>query len=79
MNDENNQTLIAHTAEDKLGNNLDAFLVGNVRCFLDSCAYAHPRLQEPDLYGSHQKRPSNYSEQDYIAVRLSFLLAEGST
>lgn len=62
-----------HTANETLGSYLDAFLLGNVGWY---AAYKEPKLiidlKEPDLYERHAKRGTNYTELDYIEVRLCF-------
>ncbi|KAL5488067.1 hypothetical protein ACEPAI_6175 [Sanghuangporus weigelae] len=50
LREENDTPLTVSTAEQKLTGYLDAFLLGN----------------EPDLYGAHARRQSNYSVQDYF-------------
>ncbi|OCB84380.1 hypothetical protein A7U60_g8364 [Sanghuangporus baumii] len=50
LREENNTPLTVSTAQQKLAGYLGAFLLGN----------------EPDLYGAHARRQSNYSVQDYF-------------
>lgn len=65
-----NIPLVAGDAQKYLGDDLDAYLVGNVR--LDYYLYivSLTPFQEPDLYTTHGNRPNlkNYTVNDYIGV-----------
>ncbi|KAI5124955.1 hypothetical protein M0805_007382 [Coniferiporia weirii] len=65
LSDKNDEALVVSTAEQKLGSYLDGFLLGN----------------EPDLYGPHGSRPSNYSQADYFSefAAVSRLLNNSAT
>lgn len=66
-----NVPLAAGDANKYLGDDLDAYLLGNVRLFwLVRRMISIIRLQEPDLYTSHGNRPgeANYTVYDYVGV-----------
>lgn len=76
-----NIPLLAGDAENALGDDLDAFLLGNVRLlFVLAAAHRLTLTQEPDLYTAHGNRPNlqNYTTNDYIGVCILGCPAAGS-
>ena len=69
---------LAASSQSTLGDELDAWLLGNVSASVADCSqvgsdhFSDPAAkQEPDLYSTHGQRPNlaNYTVDDYISVR----------
>ena len=67
--EDSNLIEIAATAEQQLGNRLDAILLGNVRalCLAIFSEFIWLSLQEPDLYANHGTR-ANYTISNYVRL-----------
>ena len=70
-----NIPLLAGDAVKALGDDLDAFLLGNASSDLSPPSIVGADMervvQEPDLYTGHGQRPNlkNYTVDDYVGVR----------
>lgn len=60
---------LALAAKEKLGDRLDAMLLGNVSSCKSSRADLWTSPQEPDLYAGHGERDA-YEIKDYVCIRL---------